>query len=109
MTDPGTPLRGTIALQATAASDRGIASVQFQSSPAGAGTWTDACLDTVAPYTCNWNSAGVADGPRDLRAVAVDQAGYQRISSVVAPGSSTTRCPAGTLSDPGASCRAPRR
>ena len=101
MTDPGTPLRATVALQAAAASDRGIASVQFQSSLAGAGTWTDACLATVAPYTCNWDSAGVVDGPRDLRAVAVDQAGYQRISSVVAARFVDNTLPAGTLSDPG--------
>lgn len=101
MTNPGTPLRATVALQSTAASDRGIASVQFQSSPAGANTWTDACLATVAPYTCNWDSAGVVDGPRDLRAVAVDQAGYQRISTVVASRFVDNTLPAGTLSDPG--------
>jgi len=101
MTDPGTPLRATVALQAAAASDRGIASVQFQSSLAGAGSWTDACLATVAPYTCDWDSAGVVDGPRDLRAVAVDQAGYQRISSVVAARFADNTLPAGTLSDPG--------
>ena len=92
ITDPGTPLRGTVALQATASSERGIERVRFQSSPAGAGTWTDVCDDTSAPYTCNWDTAGVADGLRDVRALAVDQAGYQR-ASLVATAGSTTRCP----------------
>jgi len=101
ITDPGTPLRSTVPLQATASSDRGVASVQFQSSPAGAGTWTDACLATVAPYTCNWDSAGVVDGLRDLRAVAVDQAGYQRIAAVVASRRIDNTLPTGTLTDPG--------
>ena len=55
----------------------------------------------MAPYTCNWDSAGVVDGPRDLRAVAVDQAGYQRISTVVASRFVDNTLPAGTLSDPG--------
>ena len=100
ITDPGTPLRGTIALQATASSERGIDRVRFQSSPAGAGTWTDACEDTSAPYDCTWDTAGVADGSRDLRAVAVDQAGYQRTSMIGARLVDNT-LPAVALSDPG--------
>lgn len=83
MSDTGTPLRGTATLQATASSDRGIQGVVFQSSPAGAGTWTDACQDAGAPYSCDWSSSGVVDGPRDLRAVATDLAGYTRNSAVV--------------------------
>jgi chitinase len=102
MSDPGTALRASVALQAVAASDRGIASVQLQSSPAGAGTWTNACLATVAPYTCNWDSAGVADGVRDFRAVAVDQAGYQRISASVTTPIDNTAPSSATVTDPGA-------
>ena len=49
LTDPGTPLRGTVTLAAGAASDRGIASVRFQTAPAGTGTWADACAATSAP------------------------------------------------------------
>jgi chitinase len=101
ITNPGSPLRGTVSLQATASSDRGIDRVRFQSSPAGAGTWTDACEDSSAPYSCNWNTAGVADGSRDVRAVAFDQAGYQR-NSVVAARVIDNTLPAATLNDPGA-------
>jgi hypothetical protein len=82
LSDPGSPLRATVALSATASSDRSLVSVSFQRSPAGAGTWTTICAPSAAPYTCSWNSAGVADGLYDLRAVALDSSGYQRTSSV---------------------------
>ena len=111
MKDPGTPLRGHGSAAVTAASDRGIATVSFQSSPAGANTWTDACMEAVAPYTCNWDSAGVVDGPRDLRAVAVDQAGYQRIShgrGLAVRRQQRCRRPR-SMSDPGTPLTAPRR
>jgi hypothetical protein len=100
MTDPGTPRRGTIALQATASSERGVERVRFQSSAAGAGSWTDACEDTAAPFTCDWDSAGVADGARDLRAVAVDQAGYERTTTVAARVIDNA-LPTTALADPG--------
>ena len=57
-------------------------SVTFQRSPAGAGTWTTICAPTAAPYTCSWNTAGVADGLYDLRAIALDASGYSRTSTV---------------------------
>src|SRR5205085_10876114 len=99
LADPGSPLRGTVALSATAASDRGIASVTFQSAPAGSGAWTDACpADTGAPYTCPW--ATPADGTYDLRAVAADNAGYTR-TSVVSSRTVDNTAPTVTLADPG--------
>jgi hypothetical protein len=100
LSDPGTPLRGSVALAATASSERGIDRVRFQSSPAGAGTWTDACEDASAPYTCDWDTAGVADGSREVRAVALDQAGYERTALVAARVLDNTQ-PAVSLADPG--------
>ena len=47
LTNPGSPLRGSVAVSATAASDRGLASVVFQSAPAGTGSWTTACTKSV--------------------------------------------------------------
>ncbi len=93
LTDPGTPLAGTVALSATASSDRALVSVRFQSSPAGAGTWTDRCTDTVAPYTCGWDTTAVADGLYDLRAIALDASGYSQTSVVGAAAGSTTPPP----------------
>ena len=82
LSDPGTPLRSTVGLSATASSDRTLSSVTFQRSPAGAGTWTTICAPTAAPYTCSWNTAGVSDGLYDLRAVALDASGYSRAGTV---------------------------
>src|SRR4029079_15329083 len=75
LSDPGTPLRSTVGLSATASSDRTLSSVTFQRSPPGAGTWTTICAPTAAPYTCSWNTAGVSDGLYDLRAVRPHAAG----------------------------------
>ncbi|HET9738221.1 MAG TPA: Ig-like domain-containing protein, partial [Solirubrobacteraceae bacterium] len=83
LTDPGTPLTGTVTLDATASDGGGIASVAFERSPAGAGTWTNICTDYSAPYTCSFPTTGVADASYDLRAVASDNAA-RTASSVVA-------------------------
>ncbi|MGH2946544.1 MAG: Ig-like domain-containing protein [Solirubrobacteraceae bacterium] len=83
MSDPGAPLHGTVSLDATASSERGIDAVRFETSVPGAGVWVEACEDGTAPYACDWDTAGVADGSRDLRAVAVDQAGYERASAAL--------------------------
>jgi chitinase len=101
MTDPGAQLHGTVSLAATATSERGIATVRYQTSPAGSGTWTDACVAAAAPFACNFDTAGVADGVRDLRAIAVDQAGYQQTSAVIAARRIDNTLPTIALSDPG--------
>src|SRR5215218_5773652 len=63
--DPGTPLRSTVPLSATASSDRTLVSVTYQRSPAGAGTWTTICAPTAAPGDCTWDTTAVADGLYD--------------------------------------------
>lgn len=102
--DPGSPLRGAVALSATAASDRGIASVTFQSSPAGAGTWTNACVSSTAPYTCTFTTSSVSDGLKDIRAVALDTAGYSR-SSLVASRRIDNTVPTVSMTNPGTPLR----
>jgi hypothetical protein len=82
LSDPGTPLRSSVPLSATATSDRSLVSVTLQRSPTGAGTWTTICAPTAAPYTCSWDSTGAADGLYDLRAVALDASGYSKAASV---------------------------
>ena len=50
------------------------ANVQF--SPAGAGAWSNiGGADIAPPYAASWNTALVADGPYDLRAVVTDTTG----------------------------------
>ncbi|MGH3035099.1 MAG: Ig-like domain-containing protein, partial [Gaiellaceae bacterium] len=84
MTDPGAYLRLTVSLGATASDTggSGVASVTIQRSPAGAGTWTDVCTDTTSPYSCSFDTTGVADGLYDFRAVALDNAGNSATSVV---------------------------
>ena len=61
----------------------------------------DAREDTVAPYSCDWDSASVVDGRRDLRAVATDGAGYVRASASVADVTVDNTKPLPALADPG--------
>jgi hypothetical protein len=77
----GSTVRGTVAMTATATDptsggvSSGIASVLFQRSPQGAGTWTDIVSDTASPYTGSWDTTTLVNGTYDLRAVATDTAG----------------------------------
>jgi len=60
-------LRGTVALVSDSAdSGSGLASVQFQRSPAGAGTWTS--------QAASFDTTGAADGQYDIRVVTTDNA-----------------------------------
>ena len=72
-------------LNAVASPSRGISSVVFQTSPAGAGTWTTACTGAARPYSCTLGHDRVADGLRDVRAVATDSAGYTQTDTVTQP------------------------
>ena len=76
MNDPGAYLRGTVGLTSTANdTGSGVATVTYQRSPAGAGTWTTA--------SASWNTTGVADGLYDLRVVVTDNAGNSTTSASV--------------------------
>jgi hypothetical protein len=101
LTDPGSPLRGTVTLTATAADGGGIANVKIQRSPAGLGTWTDICTDTTSPYSCSFDTTGVGDGLYDLQAVATDNASRSTNSTVVANRRVDNTAPSVTLTDPG--------
>ncbi|HEX8119848.1 MAG TPA: Ig-like domain-containing protein [Solirubrobacteraceae bacterium] len=104
LADPGSPKNGTVNLSATATDTGGgtITSVTFQRSPAGAGTWTNACApDTVSPYACALNTATLSDGLYDLRALAVDSLGTQGTSAVIANRQFDNGSPSVSMPDPG--------
>ena len=85
MVNPGTPLRATVSLDATATDAGGaISTVTIQRSVAGAGVWIDVCTDSSSPYNCPLVSTSLADGSYDLRAVARDAASNSSTSAVVA-------------------------
>ncbi|MGH9154703.1 MAG: beta strand repeat-containing protein [Acidimicrobiales bacterium] len=67
-----------VAVAATATDGgSGLASAQFQTSPAGAGTWTNlGAADITSPYEVTWNTTtGYPDGSYDLRVVRTDNVG----------------------------------
>jgi Bacterial Ig domain len=84
LTDPGSPLRQTVTLNATGTDGgSGVLNVAIQRAPTGTSTWTTICTDTTSPYSCSWNTTGVSDGGYDLRAVTTDNAGNSTNSSTV--------------------------
>src|SRR5207253_1231028 len=85
-------VRGVVALTSSASdTGSGVASVGYELSPAGAGSWS-----TVA---ASWNTTTLTDGVYDVRAVVVDRAGNRTDSTPV-----TTRVdntpPTATMNDP---------
>jgi hypothetical protein len=84
LTDPGSPLRGTVTLNAAGTDGgSGVLNVKIQRAPTGTSTWTDICSDAASPYACSWVTTGVSDGGYDLRAVTTDNAGNSTYSSTV--------------------------
>ncbi len=83
MQDPGTPLRGTVTLAATAADTHsGVARVVIRYALADSGTYRDVCIDTTAPYSCQVDTTTLANGTYSFRAVATDVAGSSTTSTV---------------------------
>ncbi|HZB41224.1 MAG TPA: Ig-like domain-containing protein, partial [Ilumatobacter sp.] len=82
--NPGDYLRGIANLTySTSATD--VSSVQFEFSPAGAGAWSAiGGADVAPPYEASWNTALVADGAYDLRAVVTDTSG--NVANTLLPG-----------------------
>jgi hypothetical protein len=103
VTDPGSPLRGTVTLGATAAdNESGIASVQVQHQRSGSLTWTTACTITLDPYTCRFDTTQLSDGTYALRAVATDAAGNTTTSATVGSRTVDNTVSAVSMEDPGA-------
>src|SRR3954468_8880613 len=105
LTDPGTPLRGTVTVSATPADGGGIANVKIQRSPAGTNTWTDVCTDATSPYSCSFDTTAVTDGLYDLRAVATDNGNRSTNSTVVTNRRVDNTIPTVSMTDPGAYLR----
>ncbi|HET6624969.1 MAG TPA: Ig-like domain-containing protein [Nocardioidaceae bacterium] len=101
MTDPGSPLRGTVTVAATAVDDEsGVARVLIDYS-SGSG-WTTACTLGVAPFTCRLDTTKLADGSYAFRATAVDNAGNTRTSATVSNRTVNNTVASVSMEDPGA-------
>lgn len=100
--DPGT-MRGVVSIGSAAddGAGTGVASVTSQARAAGAGTWTDICIDSSAPYTCSYDTSGTPDGMYELRSTAVDRTGLVGTSGVLTRRVDNTSPTTSTLADPG--------
>ena len=88
----GANVRGTITLASDSAdAGSGVATTQFQRSPAGAGTWTN--------QAASWNTTLQADGQYDVRVVTTDNAGNAFTSAAVTIRVDNT-APTGTVTAP---------
>jgi hypothetical protein len=84
VTAPGSPLKGTATITATASdAGSGVAGVNIQRAAVGSSDWTTVCITSTSPFTCDWDTTQVADGAYDLRAIAVDRAANSTTSAVV--------------------------
>ncbi|QIK67257.1 signal peptidase I [Nocardioides sp. HDW12B] len=102
MTDPGSPLRGTVTFGATATdAESGVASVVLQYAATGTSTWKELCTVTTAPYSCRFDTVGIADGSYAVRAVVTDVAGNPTTSAVVANRVVDNTVSSVSLNDPG--------
>ncbi len=81
----------------------GVASADFQRSPAGAGTWTTIATDNSSPYSVAWDTTAVADGLYDLRVITTDNAGNTFTSALVTNVRVDNTNPTGSLTAPAAS------
>jgi hypothetical protein len=103
MTNPGSPITGTKSFDGTSTDTggSGVASLKFQSSPTGAGTWSDMCSDTTSPYSCSYDTSALSDGQYDFRSLATDNAGNTANSTVYSGAIVDNTAPTVTMTDPG--------
>ena len=104
MTNPGTPLRGSVTLNGTGTdANSGMASMRFEYKLSAGSTWSTACTDVTppSPFSCSWDTTTVADGSYDLRSMAIDAAGNTRTSATVAARVVDNTGPALTVTSPG--------
>ena len=103
VTDPGTPLRGTVGLTATASdAHAGIGQVVLQQQRSGATGWTDVCTTTDEPYRCPLDTTKLTDGTYSFRAIATDGAGNTTTSAAVTNRVVDNSVSSVSLDDPGA-------
>ena len=97
----GANVRGTIALTSDSAdAGSGVATVQFQRSPAGTGTWTN--------QTASFDTTTLTDGQYDLRVTTTDNAGNPFTSAAITIRVDNT-LPTGSITAPATAARSASR
>ncbi|WP_374970614.1 Ig-like domain-containing protein [Terrabacter sp. BE26] len=103
MQDPGTPLRGTVTLAATASdADSGVSQVLVQYQQSGTSSWTTACTLVVDPFSCRYDTTKLPDGTYAFRAVATDAVGNATTSAALGSRSVDNTVSSVSMEDPGA-------
>jgi hypothetical protein len=101
--DPGTPLRGTVSLTATASdAESGISDVSIQALRNGTSTWTTLCTLSIDPYTCRYDTSQLVDGTWSFRALATDLAANTTTSAVIGSRVVDNTVSSVSMEDPGA-------
>lgn len=84
MTDPGTPLKGTVTFAASVTDGHsGVASMTLFAQRSDGSAATSLCTLTSAPYACPFDTRQLADGAYSFYAVARDRAGNEATSPAV--------------------------
>ncbi|KQZ85544.1 hypothetical protein ASD56_04290 [Microbacterium sp. Root166] len=103
MADPGSPLRGTVTLTATATDDHsGVTAVTIQYAPNGSSSWQTACSIVTSPYSCRFDTTKLAGGSYSFRATAADAAGNAATSGTVGGRTVDNSVASVAVEDPGA-------
>jgi hypothetical protein len=101
MTNPGSPLRGTVTLGATATdAHSGIADVVMQYAVSGGSAWQTAC-SAADTGSCRFDTTTIPDRSYDFRAVATDMAGNSSTSATVASRLVDNTVTSVSMEDPG--------
>ncbi len=97
-------LRGTVAATSNSADAlSGVRSAQFQTSPAGTGTWSNlGAADTASPFSATWDTTIYAEGLYDVRVVATDNVGNTSTSPTIANVRIDNTAPTGSITAPAA-------
>lgn len=103
LTDPGSPLRGTVVLSTTSSdAGAGVGSVIIQVAPAGTTSWGTVCSAVAAPWSCSWDTTAITYASYDLRAVVADIAGNVTTTSTVRNRTVDNRVASVSVTEPGA-------
>lgn len=101
VTSPGAWVKGVVTVEVAAADTEGpVDRVVLERQVAGSSSWVTVCTDTTAPFSCAWDTRGLASGQYALRARATDRAGLETTSAVVTVTVDNV-APSVTLADPG--------
>lgn len=71
--NPGSYIKGTVSIDTThvVPSPATVTSITIEYKKKGS-SWTELCVITAAPWSCDWDTTGVDDDEYDLRATMVD-------------------------------------